>query len=89
MEFNQRAYKASKGSALLLDKTVREAVTLCADRETLALTGFGGALPAYGFSIPYGTDGSAAAVCSAESAAALLESAGYTDTDGDGVRESP
>ena len=78
VEFNQRADKASKGSALLLDKTVREAVTLCADRETLALTGFGGALPAYGFS-----------VCSAESAAALLESAGYTDTDGDGVRESP
>ena len=89
VEFNQRADKASKGSALLLDKTVREAVTLCADRETLALTGFGGALPAYGFSIPYGTDGSAAAVCSAESAAALLESAGYTDADGDGVRESP
>lgn len=89
VEFNQRADKASKGSALLLDKTVREAVTLCADRETLALTGFGGALPAYGFSIPYGTDGSAAAVCSAESTAALLESAGYTDTDGDGVRESP
>ena len=89
VEFNQRADKASKGSALLLDKTVREAFTLCADRETLALTGFGGALPAYGFSIPYGTDGSAAAVCSAESAAALLESAGYTDTDGDGVRESP
>ena len=89
VEFNQRADKASKGSALLLDKTVREAVTLCADRETLALTGFGGALPAYGFSIPYGTDGSAAAVCSAESAAALLESAGYTDPDGDGVRESP
>ena len=88
VEFNQRADKASKGSALLLDKTVREAVTLCTDRETLALTGFGGALPAYGFSIPYGTDGSAAAVCSAESAAALLESAGYTDTDGDGVRES-
>lgn len=88
VEFNQRADKASKGSALLLDKTVREAVTLCSDRETLALTGFGGALPAYGFLIPYGTDGSAAAVCSAESAAALLESAGYTDTDGDGVRES-
>lgn len=88
VEFNQRADQASKGSALLLDKTVREAVTLCADRETLALTGFGGALPAYGFSIPYGTDGSAAAVCSAESATALLESAGYTDTDGDGVRES-
>ncbi len=46
-------------------------------------------MPAYGFSVPYGTEGSAAAVCSAESAAALLESAGYTDADGDGVRESP
>ena len=89
VEFNQRTDKASKGNPLLLDKTVREAITLCADRETLALTGFGGALPAYGFSIPYGTDTSAAAVCSTESAAALLESAGYTDTDGDGVRTSP
>lgn len=89
VEFNQRADKASKGNPLLHDKTVREAITLCADRETLALTGFGGALPAYGFSIPYGTDASAAAVCSAESAAALLESAGYTDANGDGVRESP
>ena len=89
VEFNQRADKASKGNPLLRDKTVREAITLCADRETLALTGFGGALPAYGFSIPYGTDASSAAVCSAESAAALLESAGYTDADGDGVRESP
>lgn len=89
VEFNQRTDKASRGNPLLRDKTVREAITLCADRETLALTGFGGTLPAYGFSIPYGTDGSAAAVCSAESAAALLESAGYTDADGDGVRESP
>lgn len=89
VEFNQRTDEASGGNALLLDKTVREAVTLCADRETLALTGFGGAMPAYGFSVPYGTEGSAAAVCSAESAAALLESAGYTDADGDGVRESP
>ena len=89
VEFNQRTDKASRGNPLLRDKTVREAITLCADRETLALTGFGGALPAYGFSIPYGTDGSAAAVCSAESAAALLESAGYTDADGVGVRESP
>ncbi len=78
-----------RGNALLLDKTVREAITLCVDRETLALTGFGGAMPAYGFSVPYGTEGSAAAVCSAESAAALLENAGYTDADGDGVRESP
>lgn len=89
VEFNQRTDDTSGGNALLLDKTVREAVTLCADRETLALTGFGGAMPAYGFSVPYGTEGSAAAVCSAESAATLLESAGYTDADGDGVRESP
>lgn len=89
VEFNQRTDDTSGGNALLLDKTVREAITLCADRETLALTGFGGAMPAYGFSVPYGTEGSAAAVCSAESAAALLESAGYTDADGDGVRESP
>ncbi len=88
VEFNQRMDAASKGSALLREKAVREAITLCADRETIALTGFGGALPAYGFSIPYGTDTSAAAVCSASEAAALLESAGYTDTDGDGVRES-
>ena len=83
MEFNQRTDDTSGGNALLLDKTVREAITLCADRETLALTGFGGAMPAYGFSVPYGTEGSAAAVCSAESAAALLESAGYTDADGE------
>ena len=69
VEFNQRTDEASGGNALLLDKTVREAVTLCVDRETLALTGFGGAMPAYGFSVPYGTEGSAAAVCSAESAA--------------------
>ena len=89
VEFNQRTDDTSGGNALLLDKTVREAITLCADRETLALTGFGGAMPAYGFSVPYGTEGSAAAVCSAESAAALLESAGHTDADGDGVRESP
>ena len=89
VEFNQRTDDTSGGNALLLDKTVREAITLCADRETLALTGFGGAMPAYGFSIPYGTEGSAAAVCSPESAAALLESAGYTDANGDGVRESP
>lgn len=88
VEFNQRTDAASNGNVLLRDKTVREAITLCADRETLALTGFGGALPAYGFSIPYGTESNVAAVCSASEAAALLESAGYADADGDGVRES-
>lgn len=41
VEFNQRTDDTSGGNALLLDKTVREAVTLCTDRETLALTGFG------------------------------------------------
>ena len=88
VEFNQRTDAASNGNVLLQDKTVREAITLCADRETLALTGFGGALPACGFSIPYGTESNVAAVCSASEAAALLESAGYADADGDGVRES-
>lgn len=89
VEFNQRSDEASKGNPLLRDRTVREAIVLCADREVIALTGFGGAMPAFNFSIPYGADASAAVVCSAESAAALLEGAGYTDTDGDGVRESP
>ena len=88
LEINQRTDSASEGNALLQDKTIREAIALCSDRDTLALTAFGGALPTDGFSIPYGSDDSAASGYSSADAAALLEKSGYTDTDGDGVRES-
>lgn len=77
---------------LLSDKTIRQAIDHCFDRDVAIEMGYSGlALPAYGavnnvgFVWEPGADVKRA--FDTAKAAEMLEAAGYTDTDGDGIRE--
>ena len=94
--FNVSTDASSKGNKLLLDKTVRQAISLATDRNQLvqiALAGHGkpGSVllpPAFGdwqLQIPEADQLNA----NPDKAKQLLDAAGYTDRNGDGVRESP
>jgi len=94
--FNVSTDAASGGNPLLLDRTVRQAISLGVDRSqlvTVALAGHGrpGSVllpPAFGeyqLQVPEANQWNA----NPTKAMQLLEGAGYTDRDGDGVRESP
>jgi peptide/nickel transport system substrate-binding protein len=94
--FNVDTDPASKGNPLLLDPVIRQALNDAIDRDQLvelALAGHGqpGSVllpPAFG-DWQYQVTAEEEMNANPEAAIALLEDAGYTDTDGDGVRESP
>jgi peptide/nickel transport system substrate-binding protein len=94
--FNVDTDPASKGNPLLLDPVIRQALNDAIDRDQLvelALAGHGqpGSVllpPAFG-DWQYKVTAEEEMNANPEAAIALLEDAGYTDTDGDGVRESP
>lgn len=77
------------GNDVTSDLTVREALNIGIDREKIIENAFNGVgVPAYGFTdnlewgnAPEIQDGQT------EAAKEMLEKAGYTDTDGDGIRE--
>jgi peptide/nickel transport system substrate-binding protein len=94
--FNVSADPASKGNALLRDKTIRQALAWALDRRQLvelALAGHGQpgdtivpvGLRDWHLSIPAAQRMEA----NPQKARDLLEKAGYIDRNGDGVRESP
>lgn len=83
----------SQSNKLLTDYTVRKALAMCMDRDALVnVAMMGSATPMYTPISPVYSDFTASDIrqpaFDPEGAAALLESAGYTDTDGDGIRES-
>ena len=86
---------ASTGTrAALQDPYVRWAVDYCLDRADILNYAFGGGIPARGFLAPaspwgYEADLENLRDFSIASAQWLLESMGYRDRDGDGVRETP
>ncbi len=93
---NVSADPSSKGNPLLLDRNVRQALSYAVDRNQLvqiALAGHGkpGSVllpPAFGeymLQIPEDQQINA----KPDKATALLDANGYTDRNGDGVRESP
>ncbi len=94
--FNVDTDPASRGNPLLLDPVIRRALNYAIDRDQLvelALAGHGqpGSVllpPAFG-DWQYQVTAEEEMNANPEAAIALLEDAGYTDTDGDGVRESP
>jgi len=76
----------------LASENVRRAIDYCLDRSAV-LTCFGGGMPSIGYLTPYSPWYYEDAIeerrdFSPDSAAWLLESAGYRDSDGDGVREA-
>ena len=84
----------SKGNPMLLDKTVRQALNYVADRERIvetALAGHGNpgdtivppALGDWHYNVPDGDRMNG----DIEKAKEMLEAAGYTDSNGDGIRE--
>jgi peptide/nickel transport system substrate-binding protein len=93
---NVSVVPGSKGNPLLKDKVVRQALSLSLDRNQLvqiALAGHG--KPGTGL-IPIGMSewywqpsADEALAANPAKATQLLDSAGYTDRNGDGVRESP
>ena len=88
------APSASGSRTLLSAREVRAAMDYALDHAGLMNRAFGGGMPALGILPPY-SDGnyedalSAPRGYSPESAAWLLDNAGYTDPDGDGIRSSP
>jgi peptide/nickel transport system substrate-binding protein len=76
----------------LADKAVRQALSYATDRETLCSNLLQGSLVAHGTPFPSSAACTAAAGAAAQTfdrdwAVQLLEEAGYTDADGDGIRE--
>lgn len=94
--FNMSTDPKSQGNPLILDQTVRQALAYALDRNQLvqlALAGHGqpGSVllpPAFGdwqLKIPADQQMNA----NPDQANQMLDAAGYTDTNGDGVREAP
>ncbi|PLL12374.1 peptide ABC transporter [Tabrizicola sp. TH137] len=76
---------------ILTDANVRKALSIAIDRQTLVDVGYGGAgrptcnlVPAPAFQA---SDNTACLTQDIEGAKALLEGAGWTDSDGDGIRD--
>lgn len=83
----------SQTNELLTDVNVRKAIAMCCDRDALvAVAMLGSATAMYTPISPVYADFVASDIrqpaFDTAAAADLLESAGYTDTDGDGIRES-
>lgn len=83
----------SQTNELLTDVNIRKAISMCADREALVNVAFAGAaLPMYTPISPAYAEFTASDIRQPEfdtaGAAALLEEAGYKDTNGDKIRES-
>jgi peptide/nickel transport system substrate-binding protein len=85
---------ASRGNPLLLDVAIRQAVNYAIDKQSIVDTSMGGLAPA-GTSLispvqgiwHYEVPEDQQYTFDPEKAKQMLEDAGYTDTDGDGVRE--
>lgn len=82
----------SQTNELLTDVNVRKAIAMCADRDALVNVAFAGGATAMHTPIsPVYTDFTASDIrqpaFDTAGAAALLEQAGYKDTNGDGIRE--
>ncbi len=76
---------------ILSDINVRQALSMAIDRQTLVDVGYGaGGLPTCNL-VPapaaYASDNTACLTQDMEGAKALLETAGWTDSDGDGIRD--
>lgn len=83
----------SQTNELLTDVNVRKAISMCADRDALVNVAFAGAAtPMYTPISPVYAEFTASNIqqpaFDPTAAAALLEEAGYVDTNGDGIRES-
>ncbi|CAN5263084.1 ABC transporter substrate-binding protein [soil metagenome] len=93
--FNCSAVPGSKGNRLLLDQRVRQALSCAVSREQLvelALAGYGQPgtdllPPAFG-DFHYIPSPDALLNNNPDKARALLDEGGYTDSNGDGIRES-
>ncbi|KZY03300.1 MULTISPECIES: peptide ABC transporter substrate-binding protein [unclassified Sulfitobacter] len=76
---------------ILSDEKVRRALSMAIDRELLVEVGYGQAGRATCNLVPapanYASDNTECLTQDLEGAKALLEEAGWTDTDGDGIRE--
>lgn len=93
--FNCSAAPGSKGNRLLLDETVRQALSCAVSRAQLvelALSGYGepgtGLLPPSFGDFHYVPGPDAVLDDNPDKAKALLDAAGYTDRNGDGIREA-
>ena len=77
----------------LSDKVVREAMSIAIDRDLLVEVGYGDAGRPTCNLVPapenYASDNTSCMPQDIERANAMLDEAGYKDTDGDGVRETP
>ena len=87
-------FRFAGGSSPVRDIQVRQAVDCCLSRETILLQAFGGGYAERGLLPPfspwhYANELTYVRPFSTATAAAVLENAGYRDTDGDGVREAP
>lgn len=94
--FNVSQGPTSKGNPLLKDKVIRQALSDALDRNQLvqlALAGHGkpgdSIIPAGMADWHWAPTGDQVMDASPDKAKALLDAAGYTDRNGDGVRESP
>lgn len=78
-------------SAVIQDAAVREAIAMGIDKESFAgviLRGYGEAAAGpFPDSFAFGGQNVTAASCDPEGAKHVLENAGWTDSDGDGIRE--
>ena len=91
-ELYQIVMDLSDSDSPLASENVRKALDYCLDRKAVTAC-FGGGMPSIGYLTPYSPWYYADKIDyrrdpSAESASWLLDSAGYRDVDGDGVREA-
>lgn len=86
----QVAYMNNGETSPLNDVELRKAVSYAVDRESYAnLIGGSPAHSAYSDATPFGNENLEAYTYDPEKAVAILDEAGYADTDGDGMRETP